>query len=154
MPKKVTHQQLEAILKDCHSLNIKQLAQKYSFSRATITKILKSHGIKPLKKTSIIPMEVLMELLKDGWLSVEEMSRQCNTSYYTVNKSLRAHGVIRGRKPTVRNRIREGNRAFKVLGYLMANPEMTLEAIAKQFLCTREFVSQVESMARNEGIIK
>ena len=36
----------------------------------------------------------------------------------------------------------------------MANPEMALEAICKKFNCSREFVSQVDAMARKEGIIK
>jgi DNA-binding IscR family transcriptional regulator len=47
-----------------------------------------------------------------------------------------------------------GGRAFKILGYLMANPEMNFTAVAEQFNCTREYVSQIEAIARQEGIIK
>jgi hypothetical protein len=36
----------------------------------------------------------------------------------------------------------------------MANPEMPLEVVSKQFNCTREYVSQIDAMARQEKIIK
>lgn len=106
------------------------------------------------KLMQIIPKEKIEEALKDGWLPVMQLSQKVGATYYKVNQALIHHGILRGRKPTTRNRIREGNRAFKVLGYIMANPEMSLQAVGKKFNCTREFVSQIEAMGRNEGIIK
>ena len=70
----------------------------------------------------------------------------------TVNAFSRIFSL--GRKPSVRTRVKESTRAFKVLGYIMANPELSHDMVAKQFLCTREYVGHVEAMARQEGIIK
>ena len=144
----------DAILWDSHKLTVSQISEKYRMNKVTVRALLRRNGAKPLKKSSILPKEVLAEALKDGWLSSEELCKRCNSSYYIVNKSLKAYGIIQGRKPTVRHRLYQSNRTFKVLGYIMANPEMALDAVSKQFLCTREFVSQIEAMARQEGIIK
>jgi hypothetical protein len=144
----------DAILWDSHKLTVSQISEKYRMNKVTVRALLRRNGAKPLKKSSILPKEVLAEVLKDGWLSSEELCKRCNSSYHIVNKSLKAYGIIQGRKPTVRHRIHQSNRAFKVLGYIMANPEMPLDLVSKQFLCTREFVSQIEAMARQEGIIK
>lgn len=148
---------VDSILWDSRSMDITQLHEKYGIRKATLRALLYRHNLKPQKPDPsrfLISKERLAEVLADGWLSTAELCKRCNASYPTIRKSLKAHGIIRGRKPTVRNRLRQGNRAFKVLGYLMANPETTHEAVAKQFLCTRELVSQVEAMARQEGIIK
>jgi hypothetical protein len=36
----------------------------------------------------------------------------------------------------------------------MNNPETNFTAVAEVFNCTREYVSQIEAIARQEGIIK
>ena len=154
MGKFTSKEKTDAILWDSRNLTVSQISEKYRMNKVTVRALLRRNGAKPLKKSSILPKEVLAEVLKDGWLSSEEMCKRCNVSYHIVNKSLKAHGIIKGRKPTVRNRLHNGGRAFKILGYIMANPEMPLDLIAKQFLCTKEFVGQVEAMARQEGIIK
>lgn len=138
-------------------MDITQLHEKYGMKKGTLRSLIYRHGLKPAKPDPsrlLISKERFAEVLANGWLSTEQLCKRLNASYPTIIKSLKAHNIIRGRKPTVRNRIREGNRAFKVLGYIMANPEMSHELVAKQFLCTREFVGQVEAMARQEGIIK
>lgn len=135
-------------------MTVNQLHAKYLVKKPTIRNILRRNGIRPLFQKKLIPKEKLAEALKDGWLTSKELRIRCNASHYTVMQSLRAYGIIQGRKPSVRTRVKESTRAFKVLAYIMANPELSHDVVAKQFLCTREFVGHVEAMARQEGIIK
>lgn len=143
-----------AILADSDKLTASQLSEKHGVKVANVRALLRRRKIKPIPPCNLLSKETLVEALKDGWLSTEDLCKRTNTTYYIAIKSLRTHGFIQGRKPTVRHRVCQSNRAFKVLGYIMANPEMSLDAVSKQFLCTREFVSQIEAMARQEGIIK
>ena len=149
-PKETT----KALLADSKDMSVNQLHAKYLVKKPTIRNILKRNGIKSFRPKNLIPKEQLADVLKDGWLTVDELCIRCNATRYTVMQSLRAYGIIQGRKPSVRTRVKESTRAFKVLGYIMANPELNHEAVAKQFLCTREYVGHVEAMARQEGIIK
>ena len=145
------------IVWDSKSLTVKQLASKHMIKEPTIRSILRKNKMPPLKPDPtdrLVPKEELESLLANGWMGIHDMAATLNYGYHIVKKSLLFHGILNGRKPHTRSRIREGNRAFKVLGYLMANPEMALEAIGKKFNCSREFVSQVDAMARKEGIIK
>lgn len=138
-------------------MDITQLHERYGIKKGTLRALLYRNKLKPAKPDParlLIPKERFAEVLANGWLSTKELCERLDATYPTIIRSLKAHGIVRGRKPTVRNRLREGNRAFKVLGYIMANPETSHEAIAKQFLCTREYVGHVEAMARQEGIIK
>jgi hypothetical protein len=148
---------VDAILWDSRSMDITQLHQKYGMKKGTLRALLYRNKLKPAKPDPnrfLIPKEKFMEVLANGWLSTKELCERLDASYSTIMRSLKAHGIVKGRKPSVRHRLREGSRIFKVLGYIMANPEMPHEAVATQFLCTREFVGQVEAMARQEGIIK
>lgn len=154
MSKSISKEVMNSILLDSHSLDIPQLGEKYGLSDFAIRKILWRSFKKPKKEPRLLSREVLLNALKDGWLSSADLCKRCNASYYFVMKSLRAHKIVQGRKPSVRHRVHPSGRAFKVLGYIMANPEMSFEAVSKQFLCTKEFVSQVAAMARQEGIIK
>jgi hypothetical protein len=147
----------DLILWDSKSLTVRQLSEKYSVKGGTIRAFLRKNSVAVLKANPndrLVPKEKLESLLANGWMGVYDLAAACNCGYHIVKKSLTTHGILKGRKPHTRNRVREGNRAFKVLGYLMANPEMALEAIGKKFNCSREFVSQVDAMARKEGIIK
>jgi len=150
IPKETT----KALLADSKNMSVNQLHAKYLVKKPTIRNILRRNGIKPLRQKKLIPKEQLAEALKDGWLTGKELCIRCNSTHYTVMQSLKAYGIVKGRKPSVRTRVKESTRAFKVLGYIMANPELSHEAVAKQFLCSREFVGHVEAMARQEGIIK
>lgn len=148
---------VDSILWDSKSMDITQLHEKYGIKKSTLRALLYRHGLKPTKPNPsrfLVSKEVLAEALANGWLSTEQLCQKLGKSYPTIMRSMKFHGIVRGRKPTVRHRLKDGNRAFKVLGYIMANPEMSHEAVATQFLCTREFVGQVEAMARQEGIIK
>lgn len=147
----------DLIVWDSKSLTVKKLASKYMIKEPTVRSILRKNKIPPLKPNPtdrLLPKEKLESLLVNGWMGIHDMSATLNCGYHIVKKSLLFHGILNGRKPHTRNRIREGNRAFKVLGYIIANPEMSLEAVGKQFNCTREYVSQIDAMARKEGIIK
>jgi len=147
----------DLILWDSKSLTIKQLSEKYLVKGGTIRAFLRKNSVPPHKPNpndKLVTKEKLESVLANGWMGIHDMAAACNSSYHIVKKSLITHGILKGRKPHTRNRIREGNRAFKVLGYIMANPEMALETVGQQFNCSREFVSQVDAMARKEGIIK
>ena len=157
MGKFTSKEKTDAILWDSRSMDINQLHEKYGMLKTTIRNILYRNKLKPKKPDPhrlLIPKEKLEEVFKDGWLSTKELCERFGKSYPTIIRSLKAYGIVSGRKPTVRSRIREGNRSFKILGYIMANPEMSFNTVAKQFLCTKEFVSQIDAMARKEGIIK
>jgi hypothetical protein len=157
MGKHTSKETVNCILLDCESMDISKLSQKYSISKVTVRAMLRRHGKKPAKPNPnrlLIPKEKFAEVLSNGWLSTQDLCKALNASYPTIVRSMKAHGIIKGRKPSVRNRLRKGSRIFKVLGYIMANPEMAHSAVATQLLCTREFVGQIEAMARQEGIIK
>jgi len=148
---------VDSILWDSRSMDISQLHEKYGVAKGTIRAMLYRYGLKPQKPSPsryFIPKEKLEAVLANGWMTIQGLEEALGCKYPVIKKSMGFHGLLRGRKPHTRSRLREGNRAFKVLGYLMANPEMTHEAVAKQFNCTRELVSQIEAMARKEGIIK
>lgn len=157
MGKRIKKKMIEAILLDSRSMDITQLHQKYGKPKWGIRALLSRRGLKPVKPDParfLIPKEKFAEVLANGWLSTKELCQRLDASYPTIMRSLKAHGIVTGRKPSVRTRVQNGSRIFKVLGYIMANPEMSHEAVSKQFLCTREFVGQIEAMARQEGIIK
>lgn len=142
---------------DAASLDIRALVEKYGLQDGTIRAILRRNNVgvkKPNPARLLIPKEKLEAILANGWLPISELGKLCGCSYAKVKKSLVAHGILRGRKPTTRNRIHQATRSFQVLGYIMANPSLELDNIAKEFNCTREYVSQIEAMARKEGIIK
>lgn len=157
MGKRISKETVDSILWDSKSMDITQLHQKYGRSKVVLRALLRRNGLKPAKPNParlLIPKEKLVEVLADGWLSGGELCQRLDASYPTVMRSLKFHGIVTGRKPTVRTRLIDSSRVFKVLGYIMSNPEMTHEAVAKEFLCTREFVGRIEAMARQEGIIK
>ena len=150
-------EKVDLIIWDSRSLTAKQLAAKHMIKEPTIRFMLRKNKITPLKPNPVdrlVPKEKLESLLVNGWMGIHDMAATLNYGYHIVKKSLLFHGILQGRKPHTRSRIREGNRAFKVLGYIMANPEMALEVVSKQFNCSREYVSQIDAMARKEGIIK
>lgn len=94
------------------------------------------------------------EIQSNPEITIGELAEKHNASYAAMAQALRKSGIRAKRKKSTKRRISNGSRAFKVLGYLMANPEMNFAAVAEQFNCTREYVSQIEAIARQEGIIK
>ena len=99
--------------------------------------------------TSILPTQIQ----ENPDITIGELAEKNKTSYGAMSMALRKIGIRAKRKRTTKRRM-TGGRAFKVLGYMMANPEMNHNAIAEQFNCTREYVGQIEAIARQEGIIK
>jgi len=85
----------------------------------------------------------------------QELADSLGISYLSLDYLLRKLGM-RVPRPQ-RNRLKApqiNSRAFQVLGYLMNNPHTTLQHVADQFGCTREYVSQIETKARVAGILK
>lgn len=105
---------------------------------------------KPMIKKSMLPNDIQ----ENPEITIGELAEKHNASYPAMAAALRKSGIRAKRKKSTKKRLHEGGRAFKVLGYLMANPEMNFAVIAEHFNCTREYVSQIEAIARNEGIIK
>lgn len=101
-------------------------------------------------KSSVLPQEIQ----DNPEISIGELAEKYGASYPAMAAALRRSGVRAKRKKTTKRRLANGSRAFQVLGYIMANPEMNLAAISEQFNCSREYVSQVEAMARAVKIIK
>ena len=85
----------------------------------------------------------------------QELAESLGLSYTSLHYLLKRLS-IRLPRPQ-RNRLKApqiNSRAFQVLGYLMNNPHTTLQHVADQFRCTREYVSQIETKARVAGILK
>ena len=99
--------------------------------------------------TTILPTEIQ----ENPEITIGELAEKNGVNYHAMAAALRKTGIRAKRKRTTKRRM-QGSRAFKVLGYIMANPEMNHNFIAEQFNCTREYVSQIEAIARQEGIIK
>lgn len=99
---------------------------------------------------SIIPAQIE----ENPEITIEELAKKHGANYHAMASSLKRSGIRVRRKRTTKKRLINGSRAFKVLGYLINNPEMNFAVIAEQFNCTREYVSQIEAIARQEGIIK
>jgi hypothetical protein len=100
--------------------------------------------------TTILPTEIQ----ENPEITIGELAVKHGASYFAMASALKRTGIRAKRKKTTKRRMSNGGRAFKILGYLMANPEMNFTVVAEQFNCTREYVSQIEAIARQEGIIK
>ena len=100
--------------------------------------------------TSILPTEIQ----ENPEITIGELADKHGVKYHAMASALKRSGIQAKRKRTTKRRMSNGSRAFKVLGYIIANPEINHVAIAEQFNCTREYVSQIEAIARQEGIIK
>lgn len=86
--------------------------------------------------------------------TIGELAKLHGSSYPAMSSALRSIGIRAKRKNTTKKRIKEGGRAFKVLAHLIHNPDDNYAVIGEIFNCTREYVSQIDAIARNEGIIK
>jgi len=99
---------------------------------------------------SILPTQIQ----ENPEITIEELAQKHGASYHAMASALKRSGIRAKRKRTTKRRMSNGGRAFKVLGYMVNNPEMNHNVIAEHFNCTREYVSQIEAIARQEGIIK
>lgn len=108
------------------------------------------------KLTHSILKERIESILKEKPdITKQELAESLGLSYSSLFYALKQLGI---RVPRAqRNRLKApqiNSRAFQVLGYLMNNPHTTLQHVADQFRCTREYVSQIETKARVAGILK
>jgi DNA-binding MarR family transcriptional regulator len=108
------------------------------------------------KLTHAILKERIESILKEKpSITKQELAESLGISYLSLDYLLKKLGM-RVPRPE-RNRLKApqiNSRAFQVLGYLMNNPHTTLQHVADQFCCTREYVSQIETKARVAGILK
>ena len=100
--------------------------------------------------TTILPKDIE----ENPEITIGELAVKHGANYHAMASALKRTGIRAKRKKSTKKRLINGSRAFKVLGYLMANPEMNFSVIGEQFNCTREYVSQIDAIARQEGIIK
>ena len=100
--------------------------------------------------TTILPKDIE----ENPEITIGELAVKHGANYHAMASALKRTGIRAKRKKTTKRRMSNGGRAFKVLGYMMNNPELNHNAIAEQFNCTREYVGQIEAIARQEGIIK
>ncbi len=85
----------------------------------------------------------------------QELADRLGVRYQSLYSFLRRSGIRVERPP--RNRLKApqiNSRAFHILGYLVNHPYYTLQHVADQFDCTREYVSQIEAKGKAAGIIK
>jgi hypothetical protein len=152
MAKHTPKEVVEQILANASTMTINEMVASYGVKYQTVRLILKRNSV--TAKNKGISKEQIDNALSEGPLGLLGLAEKLNVSVYTVSRALRTHGMVVGRKPHTRSRLREGCRAFKVLGYMIANPTVALHSIAIEFNCSREFVGQVAAQARQEGIIK
>jgi hypothetical protein len=115
------------------------------------------------KHRKCLDPEIIRKLIgEQPYICKQEIAEKLNESYARVDHAVRRHGILvrrcrRNRKRAVyrdRARLETPSRLFMVLGYLLNNPNDTLQQIADQFHCTSQYVNHIEAMARQVGIIK
>jgi hypothetical protein len=153
MAKHTPREVVEQILENASTMTINQMVTNYGVKYQTVRLILKRNSTKA-KRSGGISKESLEEALSEGPLGIKGLAEKLDVSPYMVCRALKTHGIVVGRKPHTRSRLREGCRSFKILGYIIANPTVSLNNIAIEFNCSREFIGQVAAKARQEGIIK
>ena len=148
---------INKILAECSISTIDELSERYSLKTATIRGILRRHGLtakKPDPARFYIPKEKLEEVLSGGWMTLLDMAKALDCAPSKVTSSMKYHGLQRGRRTYTRNRVRKSTGIIKVLAAILNNPEKPLNQIAQELMVTREYVSQIDAQARQEGIIK
>ena len=100
--------------------------------------------------TTILPKDIQ----ENPEITIGELAVKHGANYFAMASALKRTGIRAKRKKTTKKRLVNGSRAFKILGYLIANPETNFTVVAEQFNCTMEYVSQIVAIARQEGIIK
>ena len=145
------------ILAECSTSSVDELAERHSLLGGTIRAILRRHGLtakKPDPARFYISKEKLEESLNGGWMTLVDMAKALDCAPSKVVSSMKYHGLQRGRRKYIRNRVRQSTGIIKVLAAILKNPEKSLSDIAKELMVTKEYVGQIEGQARLEGIIK
>ncbi len=144
---------IDQLLKDAPTHTINELAERYSTDYGTIYRILSRYRVSALKSYEPITKEVLEEIFEEP-TTVTEAAEQLHVTPATITSAIKKFGLFGGeRKPTTKDKF-SGFRAFKVLGYMLKNPEENLASVGRRFNCTREYVRQIKEVSVLEGIIK
>lgn len=144
---------IDQLLKEAPTHTINELAERYSTDYGTIYRILSRYKISALRSYEPITKEVLEEIFEEP-TTVTEAAEQLHVTPATITTAIKKYGLFGGRrKPTTKDKF-SGFRAFKVLGYMLKNPEENLASIGRRFNCTREYVRQIKEVSILEGIIK
>ena len=144
---------IQELLDKAPSHTINELAEMYQTDYGTVYRILAKNKVYPQRVHEPITKEVL-EAVFEQPCTIEEAAQQLHSNIGSVSQAIRKFGLFGGgRKPTVKNKF-VGERSFKVLAYLLNNPEESMNSISKRFNCTREYVRQIKEVATAEGIIK
>lgn len=131
--------------------NIKELAEMFETDYSSIYRVLAKYQVRAKKAYSAIDRESLeMALEQDA--TVEGMAKTLQTTPSTVSRAMGYYGMVKPRKAHTKSKF-VGERAFKVLGWIIKNPDENLASIGRHFNCTREYVRQIKQCAINEGII-
>jgi len=144
---------INELLEKAPSHTINELADMYQTDYGTIYRILSRYKVSAARAYEPITKEVLQEVFEEP-TTIVDAAKELNCTMATVTSAIKRHGLFGGgRKPTVKSTF-NGTRAFKVLGYMLNNPEENLASIGRRFNCTREYVRQIKEAAITEGIIK
>jgi len=98
--------------------------------------------------------ERILEILHENpETTKQDLVDKLGVPYHSLYPFLRRTGIRVPRPKRNRRKAPHLNsRPFQVLGYLMNNPFCTLQHVADQFGCTREYVSQIEVKAKAANI--
>jgi DNA-binding MarR family transcriptional regulator len=144
---------IQELLDKAPSHTISELADMYQTDYGTVYRLLSRNNVYPKRAYEPLTKEALEEVFEEP-RTIEGAAQLLNISTYAVGSAIKRHGLLGGgRKPTTKNRF-VGERSFKVLGYLLRNPEESMNSISKKFNVTREYVRQIKEVAIAEGIIK
>jgi hypothetical protein len=114
-----------------------------------------------MKHDRIDPLDIIMLQRTNPDITVNEIAERLDTTYHKVWSAARQNDIVirrssRNRKYRVRRvksgRILTPSRQFMVLSHWLRHPDEPLASIAQQYNCTREYVSQIQAMARQAGI--
>lgn len=142
---------LTELLDKAQHHSVKELAAMYQTDYGSIYRVLSKHQVQAKKAYKAIDRESLeMALEQDA--TVEGMARTLQTTPATVSRAMGYYGMVKPRKAHTKARF-VGERAFKVLSWIINHPDENLASIGRHFNCTREYVRQVRQCAINEGII-
>ena len=143
---------IDQLIKEAPDYTISELADRYCTDYGTIYRILSRYKVSAAKAYEPITKEVL-EVIFEEPRTLQEAASMLYTTPSTIGMALKRHGLVGNKKITIRSTF-SGERAFRVLGYLIKNPEESMASIGKKFNCTREYVRQIKECAIKEEIIK
>jgi hypothetical protein len=149
---------VEQILADAPTHTVRQLAEKYGIRGVTIRQMLRKRGVAARKhEPAALPQKGALEAFSfAGKVNVAEAAKTLDIPVYVVRKALKLHGLkpswIRSAPHTLRKC--RPNRSVAVVAALIKNPTVNNSDLALATNVTREYVSQIASQMRQEGILQ